>query len=138
MTTFCVSLSGRRTKSTLWLPFDTARKPTKNPNISIVFASVCFDEIPPPLFLPTSFDANGDGRIDLLNFLNFFLTRDRKERRRAARVTRALEAMREDALHKQVDKIKKQTIGHVDRCVRALHVDCRGERLTISTVPCPL
>eukprot|EP00903_Cladosiphon_okamuranus_P013950 g12974.t1 len=60
------------------------------------------------------FDANGDGRIDLLNFLNFFLSRDRKERRRAARVTRALEAMREDALHKQVDKIKKQTIGHVD------------------------
>ncbi|CAM9186272.1 unnamed protein product, partial [Ectocarpus fasciculatus] len=60
------------------------------------------------------FDVNGDGRIDLLNFLNFFLTRDRKERRRAARVTRALEAIREDALHKQVDKIKKQTIGHVD------------------------
>ncbi|CAM9842968.1 unnamed protein product [Pylaiella littoralis] len=60
------------------------------------------------------FDANGDGRIDLLNFLNFFLTRDRKERRRAARVTRALEAVREDALHKQVDKVKKLTVGHVD------------------------
>lgn len=67
----------------------------------------------------TRFDANGDGRIDLLNFLNFFLTRDRKERRRAARVTRALEAMREDALHKQVDKIKKKTIGQVDRCAPA-------------------
>lgn len=82
---------------------------------------VILTEIPPQQPPPTRFDANGDGRIDLLNFLNFFLTRDRKERRRAARVTRALEAMREDALHKQVDKIKKQTIGTVDRCV---HVHC--------------
>lgn len=79
---------------------------------------------PSPL-TPHSFDGNGDGRIDLLNFLNFFLTRDRKERRRAARVTRALEAMREDALHKQVDKIKKQTIGHVDRCVHDACIACR-------------
>lgn len=64
------------------------------------------------------FDANGDGRVDLLNFLNFFLTRDRKEHRSAARVNRAFEAIRDDALHKQVDKVKKQTIDHIDRCFR--------------------
>lgn len=91
--------------------------------------------IPTPPFGTGRFDASGDGRIDLLNFLNFFLTRDRKERRRAARVTRALEAMREDALNKQVDKIKKQTIGQVDRWVnlkqRAAPLDGDTLRLDI-------
>lgn len=61
------------------------------------------------------FDTEGDGRVDLLNFLNFFLTRSCKERRSAARVTRALGAIRDDALHKQINKLKKQTVDHVDR-----------------------
>ena len=61
------------------------------------------------------FDVDGDGRIDLLNFLNFFLTRDRKERRSAARVTRALEAIREDALNKQADKTKITNADYIDR-----------------------
>eukprot|EP00904_Undaria_pinnatifida_P002651 jgi/Undpi1/12387/HiC_scaffold_5.g02059.m1 len=60
------------------------------------------------------FDVDGDGRIDLLNFLNFFLTRDRKERRSAARVTRALEAIREDALNKQADKTKITNADYID------------------------
>ncbi|CAM9910415.1 unnamed protein product, partial [Ascophyllum nodosum] len=60
------------------------------------------------------FDPSGDGRVDLLNFVNFFLMRDRMERRSAARVTKALDAMREDALSKQADKAKKQTIDSVD------------------------
>lgn len=72
---------------------------------------------PPEIIRTNRFDANGDGRIDLLNFLNFFLTRDRKERRSAARVTRALEAIREDALSKQVEKPKKQTTETIDRYV---------------------
>ena len=108
------------------MPFDTACGAQGTQNLPFVLILIevhdydRWNRHPPP---PIRFDANGDGRIDLLNFLNFFLTRDRKERRRAARVTRALEAMREDALHKQVDKIKKQTIGHVDRCVRVSSVD---------------
>lgn len=61
------------------------------------------------------FDSDGDGRVDLVNFLNFFLSRDCEERRSATRVTRSFEAIREDALHKQIGEVKKQTAGQVDR-----------------------
>lgn len=78
---------------------------------------------------------NGDGRVDLLNFLNFFLTRDRKEKRSAVRVTRALEAIREDALNKQVDKLKKQTIDRIDRwyLLGSLRLGLRGRSYSCVT-----
>ncbi|CAN0374254.1 unnamed protein product, partial [Phaeothamnion confervicola] len=44
--------------------------------------------------LRSRFDTDGDGRVDLLNFLNFFVTRDNIERRSAARVGRAVEVLR--------------------------------------------
>ncbi|CAM9405848.1 unnamed protein product, partial [Choristocarpus tenellus] len=60
------------------------------------------------------FDHDGDGRVDLLNFLNFFLSRENKERRSVGRVTRGLEALHEDALHMQMDKLKKLSVDNID------------------------
>ncbi|KAG5183282.1 hypothetical protein JKP88DRAFT_241452 [Tribonema minus] len=60
------------------------------------------------------FDLDGDGRVDLLNFLKFFLSKDNKDRRMAARVSHALEALRNWALSMQKEKLKGANTNNVD------------------------
>eukprot|EP00611_Tribonema_gayanum_P013061 TRINITY_DN2382_c0_g1_i1.p1 TRINITY_DN2382_c0_g1~~TRINITY_DN2382_c0_g1_i1.p1 ORF type:complete len:1787 (+),score=415.93 TRINITY_DN2382_c0_g1_i1:3-5363(+) len=60
------------------------------------------------------FDLDGDGRVDLLNFLKFFLSKDNKDRRMAARVSHALEALHNWALSMQKEKLKGANTNNVD------------------------
>jgi Ca2+-binding EF-hand superfamily protein len=60
------------------------------------------------------FDLDCDGRVDLLNFLNFFLTRNNKEKRSAARVFGALEVLRSHVRSIQDPKKKGQNTDKVD------------------------
>lgn len=65
------------------------------------------------------FDQDGDNKVDLMNFLNFFLSRDNHDKRTSVRVTHACEALRTWILSMQVPKLKAQNSDHVDRCVCA-------------------
>jgi hypothetical protein len=63
------------------------------------------------------FDLDGDGRVDLLNFLKFFLSKDNKEKRTATRVSHGLNTMRNFGLSMQKDKLKASNTDKVDRQV---------------------
>jgi hypothetical protein len=67
------------------------------------------------------FDLDGDNKVDLLNFLNFFLSKDNKEKRTATRVSYALEALKNYALSMQSEKLKVKNVNttadHIERSV---------------------
>jgi hypothetical protein len=62
------------------------------------------------LIINSRFDLDGDNKVDLLNFLNFFLSKDNKEKRTATRVSYALEALKNYALSMQSEKLKVKNI----------------------------
>ncbi len=60
------------------------------------------------------FDIDGDGRVDFLNFLQFFFSKENKERRSASRVSSAVDVLRSYILSLHKPKEQGQNAEHVD------------------------
>ncbi len=60
------------------------------------------------------FDIDGDGRVDFLNFLQFFFSKENKDRRSASRVLSAVDVLRTYILSLQKCKEQGQNDEHVD------------------------